>query len=325
MKRFLWLLVGAALFCAGAAPALAQNSAPRKHLLLITESRGFRHSVVTRQVKLAPGLDPKALPKIAGLDFQRDKQGKLRGATYSGRLDPLKGPAELKDDAGKVVATVRPALVETTFATLGKKSGLFDVVCSQDARAELTGDNLKKFDAVWFYTTGELPISDGQKSDLLGFVRSGKGFGGSHSAADTFYKWREYGELVGAYFAGHPAGYQQIRVLVENGNHPATRHLGKEFAIKDEIYQFRDPTGAKGLEIKPLLRIDMKSTKNFWRKDENNPLAWSRDYGKGRVFYTALGHAEHVWQDPRYQQHVLGALRYLFRLEDAGTRQRESK
>lgn len=324
MKRFRWLLAAAALL-GGAAPGLAQPSAPTKHLLLITESRGFRHSVVTRHVKLAPGLDAKTPPKVAGLDYQRDKSGNVRGATYSGRLDPLKGAKEITDGAGKVVATVQPALVEKTFAEMGKKTGLFDVVCSQDSRAELTGDNLKKFDAVWFYTTGELPISDGQKADLLGFVRAGKGFGGSHSAADTFYKWREYGELIGAYFAGHPSGYQQIRVLVEDNNHPATRHLGKEFAIKDEIYQYRDPKGAKGLTIRPLMRIDMKSTKNLWRKDENNPLAWSKDYGKGRVFYTALGHAEHVWADPRYQQHVLGALRYLFRVEDAGPRTRESK
>src|SRR5262249_3604516 len=91
-------------------------------------------------------------------------------------------------------------LVERTLMELGKKSGAFEAVCTQNSREAITGENLKNFDAVFFYTTGELPLSETQKSELLGFIRSGKGFAGSHSATDTFYKWKEYGELIGAYF-----------------------------------------------------------------------------------------------------------------------------
>src|SRR5260370_9183571 len=95
-------------------------------------------------------------------------------------------------------------LVEKTLIELGNKTGDWEAVCTQNSREALTAENLKTFDAVFFYTTGELPISDVQKADLLAFVRSGKGFAGSHSATDTFYQWKEYGELIGAYFAVHP-------------------------------------------------------------------------------------------------------------------------
>jgi type 1 glutamine amidotransferase len=196
---------------------------------------------------------------------------------------------------------------------LAKSTGLFDVDCSQNSRAEITADNLKKYDAVFFYTTGELPLSDAQKSDLLAFIRSGKGFGGSHCATDTFYKWKEYGELVGAYFDGHP-WHQKIRVIVEDKNSAATKHLGDSFEITDEIYQFRTPYDRTKVHV--LMKLDMDSVKNPGkRSDKDNALAWTHDYGKGHVFYTALGHREQVWEDPRFQQHVIGGLRYMFGME----------
>jgi len=206
-------------------------------------------------------------------------------------------------------------LVERTFIDLAKKHPFFEVEYTQDSRATITGDNLKKFDAVFFYTTGELPLSDAQKSDLLAFVKNGKGFGGSHCATDTFYKWKEYGELIGAYFDGHPwnAG-TKIKVIVEDKNHPATKHLGDSFVITDEIYQFRSPYDRSKLHV--LMRLDMDSVKNQGKRaDKDNALAWTREYGKGRVFYTALGHQNEVWADPRFQQHVIGGLRYMFGLE----------
>jgi type 1 glutamine amidotransferase len=206
-------------------------------------------------------------------------------------------------------------LVEQTITEIGRKSGDFDTVCSQDSRKEITAENLKNFDAVFFYTTGELPLSDVQKDDLLAFLRAGKGFGGSHCAADTFYKWAQYGDLIGAYFAGHPPGLQKIRVIVEDTKHPATKHLGKTFAIEDEIYQFKGPYSRQKLHV--LMHVDMKSTPNLWRKDGDNPLSWTHEYGKGRVFYTALGHDPKVWRDERFQQHLLGGLRYILRLAEA--------
>jgi type 1 glutamine amidotransferase len=204
------------------------------------------------------------------------------------------------------------ALVEKVLTELGQKSGVFDAVCSQDARKEITAENLKNFDAVFFYTTGELPLSDTQKADLLQFVRRGGGFAGTHSATDTFYHWPQYGELIGGYFDGHP-WHQKVHVIVEDTKNPATKGLGKDFTITDEIYQFKTPYSRDKLHV--LLRLDMHSVKNPGKRaDHDNALAWTHTYGKGRIFYTALGHRQEVWLDPRYQQHVLGGLRYVLGL-----------
>jgi type 1 glutamine amidotransferase len=281
----------------------AGAQAPKKKLLVITESKGFVHDVV-----------------------RRGKDGSL-------------------------------ALAEKTFQDLAARAG-FEVVLSQDSRKDITAENLKNFDAVWFYTTGELPLSETQKADLLAFVRGGKGFGGNHSATDTFYKWSQYGDLIGAYFDGHP-WHQKIKVIVEDTNHPATRHLGDSFEITDEIYQFRTPYARDKLKVLMKLdpefgavsrekeaariaaekdallkkaaqledagqvaeakkvRADAERRRPGIRRTDNDwALAWTREYGKGRVFYTALGHRDDVWRDPRFHEHVLGGLRYLFFQED---------
>lgn len=223
----------------------SQESVKPKKLLVITESKGFVHSVVKR---------PKA------------------------------------DEF---------CLVEKVLTKLGKDSGKFEVTCSQDSRKEITAENLAKYDAVFFYTTGELPLSETQKADLLDFVRSGKGFTGSHCASDTFYKWPEYGNLVGGYFDGHP-WHEKIKVEVENSDHPSMKHLGKEFEITDEIYQFKAPYDRSKLNV--LMHMKLKEgEKRGNRKDGDYALTWTKDYGKGRVFYTALGHREDVWEDPRFQ------------------------
>ncbi|MCI0640236.1 MAG: ThuA domain-containing protein [Gemmataceae bacterium] len=313
MNRLISLLaLGVVLAFHG--PALAQGDGAGKRLLVITESRGFRHGCVTRETKVANGIDPLSLPKEQ-FEFQKNKEGKVTKIIYTGRF-PSPEVLDIEAD-NKVIAKVTPCVVEKTFMELAKKHN-FTVVCSQNSRKEIDADNLKNFDAVFFYTTGELPLSDVQKADFLAFVRNGKGLIGSHCAADTFYKWRDYGEMIGAYFAGHPPGIQKIRIQVEDRNNPATKHFPQTFDYDDEIYQFKDPYSRDKLRV--LMSIDMKvTTKNLWRKDGDNPLAWVRDYGKGRVFYTALGHRDEVWHDPQFQQHVIGGLRFVFGLENADT------
>ncbi len=287
--------------------AVQGDSQTKKRVLLITESKGFVHSVVRRSVNVAKEAKAEDFPKMDGLEVKNNK-GKLSVAYYGRIVKPL----EIKAD-GKVVATIKPCLVESTFMDLSAKTGLFDVVCSQNSRAEISDEALKNYDAVFFYTTGELPLTEAQKSDLLSFIRKGKGFGGSHCATDTFYKWKDYGELIGGYFDGHP-WHQKIRVIVEDKKHPATKHLGDSFEITDEIYQFRAPYSRDKLQV--LMKLDMASvTKAGKRADKDNALAWIHPFGKGHVFYTALGHREEVWNDPRFQQHVIGGLRYMFGLE----------
>jgi type 1 glutamine amidotransferase len=177
----------------------------------------------------------------------------------------------------------------------------------------ISTQGLKPYSAVVFYTTGELPISDEQKAALLDFIKSGKALVGIHSATDTFYKWAEYGELIGGYFDGHP-WHQEVTIRVEDRKHPATKHLGESFKITDEIYQFKNYSRGR---VQVLLSLDPTSVdltkKGVNRTDKDFANAWTRSYGKGRVFYTALGHREEVWKDERFQQHLVGGLRWAAR------------
>jgi uncharacterized protein len=202
---------------------------------------------------------------------------------------------------------------EQILKQIGERSAAFEVTATQDCSV-LSRDGLKPYDAVVFYTTGELPISDAQKAAFLDFIRSGKGFVGIHSATDTFYKWPEYGELIGGYFDQHP-WHQEVTVKVEEQRHRSTRHLGKSFKITDEIYQFKNFSRSR---VHVLLSLDANSVDlnkpAVHRTDKDFALAWWRNYGKGRAFYTALGHRPEVWQDERFQQHLLGAVRWAMGL-----------
>src|SRR2546427_6819978 len=114
---------------------------------------------------------------------------------------------------------------------LGVRSGDFEVTCSEDL-ALISADSLRDFDILYFFTSGELALSDQQKADLLAFVRAGKGFGGAHSATDTLYTWPEYGEMIGAYFNGHP-WTQEISIRVEDTDDPIVSALSPSFRFAD--------------------------------------------------------------------------------------------
>jgi uncharacterized protein len=182
----------------------------------------------------------------------------------------------------------------------GETPPQFEVTATEDV-AVFTAQNLRRYGAVMFFTTGELPMNDAQKQALIDFVRNGGGFLGVHSATDTFYEWPEYGKLIGGYFDQHP-WHQGVRVEVADRSDPLVAFLPPSLAIFDEIYQIRD-FDVGGSHV--LLRLDPASVdltrNNVHRHPYGWPLAWTRTYGNGRVFYTALGHEEAVWRDSRYQ------------------------
>jgi type 1 glutamine amidotransferase len=204
---------------------------------------------------------------------------------------------------------------------IGRESGLFDVTLRTDSQLltkhtpPRNARNLSYYDAIFFYTTGELPLDAAQKADLLAFLRDdGKGFLGAHSATDTFYKWPEYGDLIGGYFDGHP-WHQQVRLRVEDPQFPAMRHFPPTFTLTDEIYQFRDFSRDR---VRVLLSLDTGSVdmraKGIHRTDGDFPVAWARQYGKGRLFYCSLGHREAVWDMPEIQKMWLEAIRWAMGL-----------
>lgn len=213
-------------------------------------------------------------------------------------------------------------LAEETIKGLGDTSGLWDVDYARtndDVRTMITPDNLSRYDLLLFgSTTGELPITDAGKTGMMAWLRSGKGFVGIHSATDTLYHWPEYGAMIGGYFNGHP-WHQEVVIRVEDPHSPATQGLGASFKIRDEIYQFRNWSRQ---DKRVLLSVDPASidTSRGARPDNDYAVAWVRGEGKGRVFYTSLGHEKAVWQDPRFQQHLRGGIRWALGLARGSTR-----
>jgi len=161
-----------------------------------------------------------------------------------------------------------------------------------------------------FYTTGELPMTGEQKAAFVNFVRSGHGFVGVHSATDTFYLWPDYLDIVGAYFNDHP-WHQLVTVDVVDPESPIVKFLGKSFQVNDEIYQMSDFQAKTSRVLLKLdtSSVDMKSPR-VRQRFYGYPLAWTRNVGDGRVFYTALGHEEAVWKSDWFQQLLLNGIEW---------------
>ena len=221
--------------------------------------------------------------------------------------------------------------VSTGLATMwkmGRDTGLWDTYIKTDCqlitkkKLENNAKNLDYFDAVYFFTTGELDMDDSQKADLLAFVHDdGKGFLGGHTAIDTFYKWPAYGEMVGAYFDQHPWGTFEAPVIVEDRTSPMTKLFQPHFTVRDEIYQPSSLYSRDKLHVLARLdetKIDLKNPR-VHRTDGDFAVAWTKTYGKGRVFYTTFGHVTEIYDRPDMQNLYREAAKWVLGLTEADT------
>lgn len=203
---------------------------------------------------------------------------------------------------------------EIAMTQLGQQTGLFTVHCTQDAEADFTKENLQKYQVVMFYTTGNLPISNDNLDYFFKewLTQPGHGFIGFHSATDTFHNYQPYWDMIGGTFNGHPwnAG-ETVTISVHDTSHPAMKPLGEQFQIKDEIYQYKNWQPEK---VRVLMSLNMAECKT--KRPYMVPVAWVKDYGKGRVFVTNLGHNEGTWTDPRFLAHVTGGLKWILGQEE---------
>jgi type 1 glutamine amidotransferase len=212
-----------------------------------------------------------------------------------------------------------------TIERLGRESGLWSTTIRTDTEAltkkklEYNAKNLNDFDAVLFYTGGELEMNAEQKAALLSFVHDdGKGFIGVHSAAITFADWPDYREMIGGFYDEHPWVTFDAPIVVEDANFPGMQQWPKEFVLKDEIYQMKDWSRQN---VRVLMRLDSGKIElknpQVHRKDRDFAVAWAKMYGKGRVYYSTLGHVEQNWDDPRLQKMYVGAIKWAMGLVDA--------
>jgi len=201
-------------------------------------------------------------------------------------------------------------IAESTLADIGTKNNLYVTeFCRNEAevRARLTPAGLASVDAVFFAnTTGNLGIPD--MTAFLDWIAAGHGFLGAHSASDTYHESPAFLDMLGGEFSEHGA-IVETEIRVDDPSDAAVAHLAPRFRITDELYRFtRNSRG--GVHV--LLSMDRVPADGVGAAGTPADLlmAWRKEFGRGRVFYTALGHREEVWQDARVQQHLLGALRW---------------
>jgi len=223
----------------------------------------------------------------------------------------------------------QPSYAEKILTEIGDKNG-WESTSSKDG-SKFSKDYLAQFDAVFFYTTGDLcspgtdkepPMSVAGKQALFDYVRGGKGFIGTHSACDTFHTDNESGKgpdrytnhgdkadpyvrFIGGEFIKH--GAQQVATnTVIDPKFPGFENVSASFAFQEEWYSLKDFTP----DIHVLTVIDAPAMKGLEYKRPAYPSTWTRKEGSGRVFYTAMGHREDVWTNPTFQKILVGGIKW---------------
>ncbi len=177
------------------------------------------------------------------------------------------------------------------------------------------------FDVVVMWNSdGEVFDTDAKKQAFQQLIGQGTNFVGVHSASATHWedgtKWAFYNDLVGGIFDSHPPqGTPQHRqtatVIVEDGSHPSTSHLGATFQWSDEWYNFE----AEPQNSRVLLSVDETSylSQDFSQNPVTSPnnkhsVAWTKDIHGVKSFYTMLGHFGQDYAEPAFIEHIDGAL-----------------
>jgi hypothetical protein len=209
------------------------------------------------------------------------------------------------------------AFCEAALQALARKTGAFEAVVSDDP-AQL--DRLNDYDVLfvnnWHGWDPFKGAAEARRKALLDFVAGGKGLAGIHAAAVGLNDWPEWGELIGARYQALP--WFEADVSIVDPNHPlAAAFGGRGFRLADEFYEFRAPYDRSRLSM--ILAVDAERMKDvpksskygkLVRTDGDYGLAWTKPYGKGRVFYCALGHYETTYMDPRVLRFLLDGVRW---------------
>jgi cytochrome c len=213
-------------------------------------------------------------------------------------------------------AGYRHASIEAGSAAIAELGAAhqFRVDAGEDATV-FADAQLARYQVVIFLnTTGDI-LDDQQQAALERFIRAGGGFVGVHSATDTEYDWPWYHELVGAYFARHPA-IQPAAIDVVDRQHLSTRGLPLRWERTDEWYDFRSDPGPN---VTVLALLD-ETSYSGGTMGASHPIAWYHAYDGGRAWYTALGHTTESYAEPHFLEHLLGGIEWAAGVSGDGTR-----
>lgn len=308
-NRFL----SAALFVGLALNGVQAADGPKK-LLVVTVTAGFRHSSIETAEKVLQKLGAES--GAFTTDFVRQPEGQPK--------NPGKPPVrDAKKDTDESFAA-KQADYSRALADFNAANQTWGEKMRAHLAEQMPLERLKNYDGFIFAnTTGDLPLPDAD--GFIKLVTEGRALIAMHSGSDTFHKFRPYVELLGGEFQTHKAQVS-VQPVVHDRAHAATRHLPEGWQVFDEIYIFKSYEAARVHQLLGLNQHPNDGTPGY------HPISWTREEGKGRVFYTSLGHREDVW-DPewkagapdrknppeiakQYQQHILGGIQWALRLKE---------
>lgn len=300
----------------------------------------FRYSTFTTEMKiksLTYCLPLAILATVVGVTVSQSQDKDESKTAKINESLPAETPAKPKEKRKVLVFSKTSGFRHGSIPTgiqamemLGKKTGAFEVTATED-EAAFEPDNLKQYHAVLMLnTTGEVfkpkkmpEDEEGKKAalareellkkSLLEFVKGGGGLAGIHSATDTYKNWKEYNDMMGGAFDGHP-WHELVSIKNMAPENPVNAAFGgKDFEVADEIYQFRKDT-ASPKDRKMLLALSSEKTnlkKGKYGEDGLYPISWLRKYGEGRTFYCSLGHRDEIFWNPVVLKHYLAGLQFV--------------
>ncbi|MFL6449070.1 MAG: ThuA domain-containing protein [Bryobacteraceae bacterium] len=211
------------------------------------------------------------------------------------------------------------------FDQMGKRTGAYEPVFNDDTEM-FRPEKIKEFDAICFLNSSGVLFEDPElRKSLLDYIARGGGIVGIHDAIATFVQWPKYDQwpafgqmLGGTENGGHLWNNEPITIRIDDRKSPLTAMFhGQEFAVTDQSFQLQEPGNLRE-RLHVLTSIDvektpMKPTRKInpaRAEDKDFPVTWIKSYGKGRVFYSALGHGAPVFSNPLLLQHFLAGIQY---------------
>ncbi|WP_404310437.1 ThuA domain-containing protein [Neorhodopirellula lusitana] len=232
------------------------------------------------------------------------------------------------------------ATANVAYQQIADTSGAFTVSFSDDP-ADICLENLQQYDALLLNNTTDFDktIGEAGQQAILDFVRGGKGLIGVHAAADSCKGWPEGARMINGIFQCHPWKPQGTWAFkLSSPEHPINQAIdGKGFWFRDEIYAYREGTHDE-TQSRELISLDLDQPENHHAPELHQeqlsmthaiplrPVAWIHRYGKGRVFYSNLGHNNTTYWSPLALKHYLAGIQYAvgdLKADDTATSQLE--
>jgi type 1 glutamine amidotransferase len=198
------------------------------------------------------------------------------------------------------------------------KTGAFEPVFNDDF-ANLRWDKLRQYDALYLNNTvGPIFNSQDVRDSLLRFVREGGGLGGHHGTGRASLDWPEFAEMLGAYSGPHTVSNESVTLKVEDPKSPLNAGFeNATFPWIGEFFRYPSPPYSRE-KLHVLLTIDTSKTDmsrytcaGCTREDGDYAVSWIRTYGKGRVFYTDLGHNATDFMSAMMLKHFFAGIQYI--------------